>query len=758
MSGILKKTSIASALAVVASASVPVAYAQPMLEEVIVTAQKRAESMQDVPIAVTVVSGDKIQSAGIQGLEDLSSYIPNMSINTQAGGSPGNIVIRGVGSGNNAAFEQSVGMFIDGVYAGRARQFLVPFLDLASVEVLKGPQGTLFGKNTVAGAISLTSAKPSHEFEASIRAHYEPEYGTQELTGIVSGPLTDNLSGRIAGRYRDQGEYVDNLIRNKDEPAAEQQALRGSLVYTPTDVVEVFAKLDYSSQEATGSSFQATELDGVWLGANLADVITPLEDGKLDDKTTFDSVNEESSDTETLNGVVRVDWDLDNFTVESVTGYSDYDTEFKADVDFSSVRLLENVVEEEFDQLSQEFRIVSPGGETLDYIAGLYLETQTLENLTRNDIDPAAGGLPLPALGGVTTFDQDADTIAVFAQLSWQMADYWALTGGLRWSREEKDATLHSYSADFGTNNPNPALDPISIIINGKENFTLDDDRSSSNWSPTVNLQWDYSDDGMAYVRASRGYKSGGFNAVLTTESPDEFEFDDEVVDGIELGSKMTLLDGAASLNLALFYNNFSDRQVSAFTETGFIVGNAAESTSQGIEAEGRWRATENLTLSLSMAYLESEYDEFEDANCSNEQKRVENTAPGCDPVELTQDLTGKTTAHAPEWAGTFVADYVHPVGNSMEFRGNVDVIYSDEFYLEQALDSNLIQDSHTLVNARVGLASADDVWEVALVGKNLTDEVKSDYGAGIPLFTGAYFRSVNAPRTIAIEAVYRFF
>ncbi|MEH6584448.1 MAG: TonB-dependent receptor [Halioglobus sp.] len=758
MSSSLKKTAIASALAVVASASIPAVYGQAMLEEVIVTAQKRAESMQDVPIAVTAVTGAQIENAGIQGLEDLSAYVPNMSINTQAGGSPGNIVIRGVGSGNNAAFEQSVGMFIDGVYAGRARQFLVPFLDLASVEVLKGPQGTLFGKNTVAGAISLSSARPSEEFEASIRAHYEPEYGTEELTGVVSGPLTDNLSGRIAGRYRDQGEYVDNLVRNKDEPEVEQQALRGSLLYSPTDTVEIFTKLEYTSQEATGSSFQMDILDGVFRGSELVDLISPLEDGKLDDKTTFDSFNEESNDTDSLNGVVRVDWDLAPFTLTSITGYSDYDVEYRTDVDFSSLHFLESVAEEDFDQLSQEFRIVSPGGETLDYIAGIYMETQSLANSTRNDLDASAAGLALPAVGGVANFDQDADTVAVFAQATWQMADNWSLTGGLRWAREEKEATLDRYSADFGTNDPNPSLDPITKIVNGGDTFTIDDERSSSNWSPTANLQWDYSDAGMAYLRASRGYKSGGFNAAMVAETPEEFEFDDEVVDGIELGSKTTLLDGAATLNLALFYNKFSDRQVSAFTETGFVVGNAAESTSQGIEAEGRWKATENLTLSLSMAYLQSEYDEFEDAGCSNEQKRVDNPAPGCDPVTESQDLTGQTTAHAPEWAGTFIADYYLPVGNSMEFRANLDVIYSDAFNLEQALDSNLVQDSYTLVNGRVGLASADDVWELALVGKNLTDKVKSDYGAGIPLFTGAYFRSVNAPRTIAIEAVYRFF
>ena len=356
----------------------------------------------------------------------------------------------------------------------------------------------------------------------------------------------------------------------------------GSLLYTPTDTVEVYAKVDYTSQEATGSTFQMSVLDGVFRGAKMTDFISPLEDGKLDDKTTFDSFEEEFNDTDSLNGVVRVDWDLENFTLESVTGYSTYETDYNTDVDFSSIRFLQSVVEEDFDQLSQEFRIVSPGGQTLDYIAGLYLETQELDNTTRNDLDAIAAGLPLPPAGGVTIFNQDADTVAVFAQATWQMADTWALTGGLRWAHEEKEATLDSYSSDFNTNDRNPALDPISLIVNGKETFVINDDRTTENWSPTVNVQWDYSDEGMAYLRASRGYKSGGFNAVMLTESPDEFEFDDEVVDGIELGSKMTLLDGSATLNLALFYNQFSDRQVSAYTATGFVVGNCGRINQQG--------------------------------------------------------------------------------------------------------------------------------------------------------------------------------
>jgi outer membrane receptor protein involved in Fe transport len=257
-------------------------------------------------------------------------------------------------------------------------------------------------------------------------------------------------------------------------------------------------------------------------------------------------------------------------------------------------------------------------------------------------------------------------------------------------------------------------------------------------------------------VRASRGYKSGGFNPSETTGDPETFEFDDEQVDSIELGSKMTLLDGAATLNLAAFYSEFTDRQVSTFSDNGFVVDNAAESTTQGIEAEARWIATEHLTFGLSLAYLNSEYDDYKTGPCAPEQVlAVDPVAAGC--VDETQDLSGKSTIWAPDWSGTFTSQFYYPVGETMEFRADLDILYTDDVFLDTSLDSNMIQDSFTKVNARLALASADDTWEVALIGKNLTDETTLASAGGTPFFTGSYFGAVMAPRTVAAELSYRF-
>jgi outer membrane receptor protein involved in Fe transport len=338
------------------------------------------------------------------------------------------------------------------------------------------------------------------------------------------------------------------------------------------------------------------------------------------------------------------------------------------------------------------------------------------------------------------------------------MGDAWSLTGGLRFAYEKKEATLEIINAELGESEPsdNALLQIISFQLAGRVEGLLDDERSTENWSPMVNLQWDFSDNGMAYAKYSRGFKSGGFNArVSDSTATEKFEYDDEQVDGFEIGAKLSMLGGAATLNTALFYTEFTDRQVSTFLNDGFVVGNAAESTSKGFEIDGRLMASQHLMFGLSLAYLKSEYDEFETAGCAPEQIRPENPVAGCNGG--VQDLSGETTNFAPEWSATFVTNFFYPVGDSMEFRAALDVIYSDEFYLDQSLDSNLIQDSFTKVNGRLALASNADTWEIALIGKNLTDELTHGIGAGMPFFTGSYFESVMAPRTVAVELGYRF-
>jgi len=739
-----------------------------MLEEVVVTAQKRSQGLQEVPIAVTLISGEKIAESGIQGLEDLTSYVPNVNmIQNPGGGSPSAITVRGIGSGNNAGFEQSVGMFIDGVYAGRSRQFLVPFLDIGTVEVLKGPQGALFGKNTVAGAMIINSARPTDTFEAEFRGRYEAEYNSTEYTGIVSGPLTDTLRGRFAATYQDFGGYMDNLVRNSDDPEVENQAIRASLEWDVADNVSAYAKVDYAEQETSGSNTQFTNTGGLFRGLVPHQlVITPLEDSVFDDKTTSDGMNEEFSDTESLNVMVQVDWDLDGgATVTSVTGYSDYDVSSLMDGDTSDLHLFEARSLEDFEQVSQEFRLTSAGGETLDYIVGVYLETQVLNSISSTDINLlplAAFGVPPAQITVNAPFEQESDTTAVFAELTWNFMEDWALTGGLRYAKTKKDGSLGNVISDFG--GTEQTMNPMLLgVAGGLLQFfpgQLEDDRSTENMSYSANLSWDYSDDGMAYLRYARGYKSGGFNPSNRSLDADIFEFDDEEVNSVELGAKMSLLDGAATLNLAVFHTEMSDLQVSSFVDSGFIVGNAAESTSTGFEAEGRWIATSYLDFGLSLGYLDSSYDDFPGAPCTITQlSSADPVAAGCigytaaNPGLGLTNQKGETAGRSPEWTGTFAANVHFPIGNTMVFKGSLDVLYEDE--LNEKASPNY-QDSYYKINARLALASAEDTWEIALVGKNLNDEATYATGFGAGFFTGSWVNSRMPPRTVALDFTYR--
>lgn len=728
-----------------------------VLEEVMVTAQKRVESLQDVPVSVSALSGEKISDAGIQRIEDLSAYIPNFTMTESA---VGNVAfIRGIGSGINQGFEQSVGMFVDGIYAGRSQQFRAPFLDVALVEVLKGPQGTLFGKNTIAGAVNITTAKPTDEFEASISALYEPEHGEQELSLVVSGPLSDTVSGRLAVKKATFDGYLKNTISGKDEANRDEEIIRATLRWTPADDLEVLAKFETGSFDVEGRTIQVSSADGVFAGKNLGDEITAMfgdkEDGMINDTKASRGFDPEVTNTEYDNVTITVNYDMGEHTLTSITGYSSYDFFENGDVDFTALALLDNSFDQQFDQFSQELRITSPQGETFEYIAGLYYQQTELDNLTQTPTLLAEVGIGAPGFNRNRTFAQETDTWAAFFQSTWSISDTLRLTTGLRYSSESKEAQQALYNADFRTNTVNPALDGVSSSILGSVVHDYDEDRSEDNLTPAVNLQYDFSPDIMVYASATKGFKGGGYNEAESSGIVERFEYDEEEATAFELGSKMSLLDGAAELNTAIFYTEYKDRQVSAFEGVSFVVGNAAQSTTKGIEMDGRWQATEQLLLRASMAYLDSTFDDFQGASCTADQTLAALAATGS--AACTQDLSGEVTEFAPEWSGNISAEYLVPISAEMDLTFQVDGNYSDSYFFAQDLDENESQDAYTKWNARIQLSSTDDRWAVAIVGKNLTDEDVVSHGNDIPLFRGAHFAFLERSRSIALQGTLRF-
>jgi len=762
------------------------------LEEIVVTAQKREESLMDVPISVSAVGGEKMAEAGITELEGMTAYVPNLTMNQTGIGTI--IAIRGISSGINQGFEQSVGQYVDGVYYGRAQLARAPFMDLDRVEVLRGPQSILFGKNSIAGAISMHTAKPTDEFEGSITGLYEPDHGEQDVRLVLSGPLTDNLSGRLAILDRTIDGYYDNDTLGRDESDEDVSVIRGSLRWDASDDLTINLKVEDGSFDTKGRFLEVVNP----VGASYGGVLLALTGGAytLETDQDFDrQSNGDTSENDTENVTLNIDYAIGDHTLTLVTGYNAYEFEEVCDCDFTGASVFTADTKEDFEQISQEIRLTSPGGETIDYIAGFFYQSSELDFedaivipddsllLPAFSTTLTALGLADPSIIQDTsterTFEQDTDLWSVFAQFTWNINDEMRLTVGGRYTDEEKDASRHQFHVDN-----TGAVQPVGSVADDLNVFyglfriepydEIENDRDETSFTPLVTFQYDVSGDTMVYATYTKGFKSGGFD-VRSNAHPDSsvvnaqrafaidlvgvFEYEEEEAESIEVGAKLGLADGAAELNIAMFRTEYTDLQTSQFDGTlGFNVTNAGEATSQGIELDGRWRVSEGLTLSGSFAYLDFEYDKFPNAQCYFGQAPNSATDPGLCDVE------GERREFTPEYQATLSFDYFMPLGDALEFRTTLDVIYSDDYLASPTLDPNLEQDSYTKVNARISIGGSDGMWDVALVGKNLTDEEVVSFGNTTPLSTtltggagAAYYGFYDRPSSVALQGTLRF-
>jgi len=717
-----------------------------MLEEVIVTAQKREQSLQEVPVSVNAVSGEAISDGGIANLEGLSAQVPNLTIHE--GPNSNGIFIRGLGSGNNEGFEQSVGMFVDGIYAGKAQQFQAAFMDVAGVEVLRGPQGTLFGKNTIAGALTITSAKPSEELEASVQSTYEPEYGTSMTEAVLSGPVTDTLSGRIALRHNETDGYLYNTLQNDDELNNSSDTGRVSLLWEASDDAEVYFKYEKGDSVAHGRNSRLDDSGSYEAGLLAAD-----PNYKIDESQRSTSVDE-TLDINSQSATLQVDYALDEHELTLITGFSEYDARDVFDADFSAIDSAAVDRYNDFSQLSQEVRLTSELGNEIDYIVGLYY--QTTDYLTDSQLGVKALG---QALGLRTYMDQTTDTFAAFGSLSYHPAEDLHLTFGLRYTKEEKQATRELTYTEYLSNDAatgfTAVLAGLALPAQGFYEHEVSGERTSENWSPSVKVSYDLNNDVMLYASLSQAFKSGGFNALggkgenvgeyPAGGSPASFEFGEEEALALELGGKTTLLDGAATLNFALFRTEYSDLQVSAFENASFVVGNAGEAISQGLEVDGVVRLTESLTLNGSMAYLDATYSSYANAGCTYAQSLAQ-------PVNCTQDLGGSDLANAPEFSANLGLEHVASLTERFDLVSHLGLTYSGEHYIASDLDERSLEKAHTIVNGRLGLMDKDGRFDIALIGKNLTNEVVRTFVGDPFSMPGAQFAFYGEPRTLAVQ------
>ncbi|MCB1695247.1 MAG: TonB-dependent receptor [Halioglobus sp.] len=742
---------LALACAIAFAASAQVIHAQ-ILEEVIVTAQKRSENLQDVPISVNVMSGETIDGLGLTSFDELATYVPNFMILESSSGL--RIAMRGVGSGTNRGFEQSVGLFIDGIYSSRNKQFTSPFFDLERVEVLRGPQGVLFGKNTIAGAVSVITTRPTEEFEGSVSAYWESEYDEWRGTAIVSGALSDTVNARLSVKKSERSDgYLKNTLGDDEGKTIDQELARLVLTWDPTDELSVTAKYEWSDAEENG---QIQQLINFGDAGDLFSRFDPeVEDRQNLQNSLGASDRSHYNVNQTDNAFVLLEYALGNLNLVSNTGYSSYDNEIRdEDSDFTPVPLLWFGVNDEFEQWSQELRLESIGNESIEYVAGLYYQDNSF--LSRPLFDAQGSTLGLPNTSNERMFDQDSESWSVFGEVTWHVSDSLRLIGGVRYTEEDKQVhkqlTIYEYQTNI------PETDPSILFINrallGTANHDVRDKREEEDWSPAFTVQWDMCDDVMLYAKASRGFKAGGFDA--SDRIGDAPQYEDEQVTAFEIGSKTTLFDGRAEINASLFHGNYEDLQVQAFDGTlAFLTTNAGEATSQGLELEGRWQIVDRLMLDGSFAYLDAKYDEYEGAACTLEQ-REEHEQSGAEG-SCTQDLSGRPLIASPEWNLNMALSHYFDFSNGWSLDSRLGINYRSEQYVSNGLAESSLVDGYTTVDATFMITGADENWDVSLIARNLTDEREATFISNPPLFSSAEYSFIIPPRTLALQAQYRF-
>ena len=760
------KHSLAMLLAASALAGPAAAFAQDApaesqggLDDIIVTAQKRAEGLSDVPISISAVSGKQVESYGQTNLEQISSSVPNLKITQTA--IANRIAIRGIASGDNKGFEQSVAMFVDGVYYGRDQLSRLPLVDMERVEVLRGPQPTLFGKNAIAGAVNITTRSPTDEFEGTVSGLYEFNHKELQLTGVLSGPLSDGIEARVVGYHRSMDGYFYNQKLKRNEPNVDEYYVRGKVEFDKGGPLAAELKLEYADFAMKG---QPRDVFGAVGNYNA------VFQGPFFVSTVPDYVREDNgyeSRNKVFGATLNADLEIGEHTLTSVTSLLDYKTREIVDVDFSGISFLDGTnLREDYRQFSQELRLTSPGGEAFNYIGGVYYQHAKLDVQDFTLFNPTFLGLgaPFNALGDTRNdrdYSQTSDLISAFAQGELSLTDQLRVTAGARFNHEKKSGR-RSLAIVQGPLSTAPAAVVAAVFrALNIEAHSIAGKLSEDSFNPMVNVQFDATDDLMLYASYARGTKAGGFDirsnslpTSTTVAKPGAFEFQDESADNFEAGLKYKGRDVA--FNLSFYRTKYKDLQVNIFDGTlNFNVRNAAAARTQGIEADFRAALAEGLTISGAIAYLDFKFTNFTDGQCYYLQ------TPG--PSGFC-DYSGKRNALSPKWSGNLNVDYWTPVGSDLKLSFNVNADFSSSYIAAANLDPRTYQGSYAKLGARIALGQIDNRWEVALIGRNLTDQRILQTGSAMPLATtitggagNAYNGIVDRPRTIAVQVTGRF-
>jgi iron complex outermembrane recepter protein len=641
---------------------------------IIVTATKRPTTLQETPVAVSVIGADDLKDSQIRDVRDLQLLAPSLTVVQQQSSSQTVFSIRGIGtSGNNAGLEPSVGVFVDGVYRSRQGAAINDFPTVERIEVLRGPQSTLYGRNTPAGVISIVTQKPEFEIGADAEATYG-NYNQVILKGSLTGPVSENIAFRISGNVNKRDGFLENVTTGEDVNDRDRWALRGQLLIEPSDRVSIRLIGDYSKidENCCAAPFFVNNptnafVLGTILGANILPA-TPFER-----EVAFNGPLLTQQETFGFSGEVNIDLGYAELT--SITAYRDFDEANDIDSDFVDLPLsLINQNRENYNTFTQELRLTSTGDNRLDWMLGAFYFNQNLTHDRTSTFGPtlrpfadiASGGAVtqletiLTAFGAATPgsflangvglqqelFTQDDESIAVFGTLDYHLTDSLTVTGGIRWESETKDVisdvqVTGPFLALDLTNVPQLAfvpagipddpmtafdestitipvgafagLSPFQFFPNPFNNFNQS--RTDDQVSYLGRIAYDVTDNLNIYGSYSTGFKSGGFN-LSAGSSVSARDFAPETTRSFEIGAKSSLFDGAMTVNVALFDQKVTDFQANIFNGTSFDLTNAGERKIQGFEFETVINPFENLILTGGVTYLDAEFPDFVSGSC----------------------------------------------------------------------------------------------------------------------------------------------
>lgn len=743
-----KKTAIALAVGAGVATTAPVVYSQGQLEEIIVTARKRAENLQDVGLSVSAMSGTEIDRSFARDMKDLAFISPNLIIDDTSQGPGGNaaIYIRGIGVADiEKNFEPAVGVTIDGLFIGANSGAILRSIDLASLEVLRGPQGTLFGRNTIGGTINVERTRPTGELGGKVRAGYG-DYDTYYLDGILNFGIGDSLAVKLSAAKHDQQEgYFTNVNTGDDNGAVDYESYGINLLWSATETLEfeytyqdedteqdvppilnlaqpgqmwcdVFDLCAKSvSSPSTGDRYKVSTM---WWKPPTAD-LSPQPDGIVTSPVEDLIPVMEEATFETETHILEARWDIsDAWSMNYIYGTFETEETILSNWSAEVPMLFGTDRPAEYEQESHELRFTYDNGGALNFVVGGYYWESEYDIRLRSWITFNPPGSPV-TLDIPQYTHQETDSVAIFFEGDYELNDQWVLTLGGRYTEDEKESQQRA-NLSTAPNDPSEEWDEFT---------------------PKVGVRYRFSDDAMAYFTYSQGYRSGGFNGRVDSQDAARIPYDPETVDNYELGFKSESSDGTLRFNGTLFYMDYEDKQEeiglpsTGGTGQSIRVFNASTATMQGIELELHAILTEGLYLRANLGYLDSEYDEFT-----------------YDSGAGIVDNSGNDFRRAPEFTGSLDATYEWDIGNGNAWvRGAYH--YIGEHHIDQTNVPELENDAQHLVDASINYAI--NGFTLSLYGRNLTDEDGYSHGLNVSgLWT---YGSPRAPRTWGVEVVYNF-